>query len=110
MNPITLSTLAQVKDTIGRPIMVPSQVVGQPPTIIGYPAIECERMPLMGANAFPNAFGNFMRGYIIVDRIGIRVRRDPFSNKPYVGFYTTRRTRGQVMNSECIKLIKCAVS
>jgi HK97 family phage major capsid protein len=110
MHPTTLAVLAQVKDTVGRPIMVPSLIVGQPPTIMGYPVVECEHMPLIGANAFPIAFGNFSRGYIIVDRMNIRVLQDPFSNKPYVGFYTTKRVGGQVMNSECIKLVKCSVS
>jgi hypothetical protein len=53
------------------------------------------------ASALAVAFGNFKRGYIIVDRVGTRVIRDPFSNKPYVGFYTTKRLGGAVLNSEC---------
>jgi HK97 family phage major capsid protein len=110
MHPTTLGTLAQVKDTIGRPIMVPSQVLGQPPTILGYPAVECEHFPALGANALAVAFANLRRGYLIVDRIGTRVLQDPFSNKPYISFYTTKREGGAIMNYECIKLIKCATS
>lgn len=52
------------------------------------------------------AFGNFKLGYLVVDRIGTRVIRDPFSNKPYVGFYTTKRLGGSVVNSEAIKFLK----
>ena len=56
------------------------------------------------------AFGNFKRGYLIVDRVGTRVIRDPFSNKPYVGFYTTKRLGGAVTNSEAIKFLKFGTS
>jgi len=54
------------------------------------------------------AFGNFKRGYLIADRIGSRVLRDPFSNKPYVGFYITKRVGGALLNSEAIKVLKFA--
>ena len=63
-------------------------------------------MPDVGANAFPLAFGDFRRGYLIVDRMGIRVLRDPYSAKPYVEFYTTKRVGGGVQNFEAIKLLK----
>ncbi len=80
-----LSLLAQTKDTIGRPIMVPSRrSLGQPPTFFGYPAMEMEHMPLMGAGSLPDHVrATSRRGFLIVDRIGIRVLQDPFSNKPY---------------------------
>ena len=64
----------------------------------------------VGANAFPVAFGDFQRGYLIVDRMGVRVLRDPFTNKPYVHFYTTKRVGGGVQNFEAIKLLKVATS
>ena len=57
-------------------------------------------------SALAIAFGNFKRGYLIVDRVGTRVIRDPFSNKPYIGFYTTKREGGAVTNSEAIKFLK----
>ncbi len=56
------------------------------------------------------AFGDFKRGYLILDRMGVRVLRDDLTNKPYVQFYTTKRVGGGVQNFEAIKLLKCAVS
>lgn len=80
----------------------------QPATLLGYPIVDDDNMPDVGANAFPVAFGDFRRGYLIVDRFGIRVLRDPFTNKPYVHFYTTKRVGGGVQNFEAIKLLKCS--
>jgi len=65
-------------------------------------------MPDVGAGKFPLAFGDFRRGYIIVDRRGTTVLRDPYTAKPYVKFYTTRRVGGGVQNYEAIKLFKCS--
>jgi HK97 family phage major capsid protein len=67
-------------------------------------------MPDVGDGEFPVAFGDFRRGYTIVDRIGVRVIRDPYSAKPYVAFYTTKRVGGAVENFDAIKLIKTAAS
>ena len=64
----------------------------------------------MASNSYSNAFGNFKRGYTIVDRMGMRMLRDPYTNKPYVGFYTTKRVGGAVVNSEAIKLVKFSVA
>ncbi len=86
----------------------PSVQVGQPATLLGYPVADDDNMSDVGANAFPIAFGNFSRGYLIVDRMGIRVLRDPFTNKPYVHFYTTKRVGGGVQNFQAIKLLKCS--
>ena len=83
---------------------------GQPASLLGYPVTEAEDMPDMAANAFAIAFGDFRRGYLIADRQGIRVLRDPFSAKPYVLFYTTKRVGGGVQNFEAIKLMKFDVS
>jgi HK97 family phage major capsid protein len=110
MHPTTLAFLAKVKDQQGRFIVVPNLEAGQPQTLLGYEVVECEHMPLIGTNAFPVMFANLKRGYIVVDRPGVGVLRDPFTNKPYVGFYSTARVGGQVVNSEAIKLVKCAVS
>lgn len=77
-------------------------------TIFGYPALEVEGMPDIGANSLSIAFGDFRRGYTIVDRIGVRVLRDPYTAKPYVLFYTTKRVGGGVSNFEAIKLLKFA--
>lgn len=80
----------------------------QPATFLGYPIIDDDNMSNVGANAFPVAFGDFRRGYLIVDRTGIRVLRDPYTSKPYVLFYTTKRVGGGVQNFEAIKLLKCS--
>lgn len=78
--------------------------------LTGYPVTEAEDMPAKAANSLSVAFGNFRRGYTVVDRVGMRMLRDPYSNKPYVGFYTTKRVGGMVVNSEAIKLVKFAVA
>ena len=60
-------------------------------------------MPDIAAGAKPILFGDFMQTYLIIDRIGIRVLRDPYTNKPYVMFYTTKRVGGGVANPEAMK-------
>jgi HK97 family phage major capsid protein len=67
-------------------------------------------MPDIGANAFAIAFGDFRHGYLIVDRVGVRVLRDPYSAKPYVLFYTTKRVGGGVQDFDAIKLLKFGTS
>jgi HK97 family phage major capsid protein len=71
---------------------------------------EIEAMPDVAANAMAIAFGDFEKGYLIVDRAGVRVLRDPYSAKPHVLFYTTKRVGGGVQNFDAIKLLKFAVS
>ena len=63
-------------------------------------------MPAPATDALSIAYGDFREGYMIVDRIGIRVLRDPYTNKPFVHFYTTKRTGGAVTNFDCIKILK----
>lgn len=101
--------LKTIGDTEGY-LWQPSVQAGQPPTLLGYPLLDDDNMSDVGSNAFPIAFGDFSRGYLIVDRQGIRVLRDPFTNKPYVHFYTTKRVGGGVQNFQAIKLLKCAAS
>lgn len=67
-------------------------------------------MPDVAANSMAVAFGDFEKGYLIVDRAGVRVLRDPYSAKPHVLFYTTKRVGGGVQNFDAIKLLKFAVS
>jgi HK97 family phage major capsid protein len=106
MNKSVLFTIAAFKDYQGRYVFTPTAAPGVPDTVLGYPVTEAEDMTNLSANSYSVAFGNFKRGYLIVDRVGTRVIRDPFSNKPYVGFYTTKRLGGAVVNSEAIKLLK----
>jgi HK97 family phage major capsid protein len=110
MNRKTESTVRKFKDTTGNYIWQPSASAGQPATLFGYPVTEVEDMPDIASNATAIAFGDFARGYLVVDRIGVRVLRDPYSAKPYVLFYTTKRVGGGVQNFEAIKLMKFAAS
>lgn len=110
MNKATLFTVAAFKDSTGRYIFNPITSPEVPATILGFPVTEAEDMPTIAANSLSVAFGNFKRGYQIVDRVGTRVIRDPFSNKPYIGFYTVKRVGGAVINSEAIKAVKFSVS
>ena len=84
----------------------PGLGVGIPETILGYPVSRMEDMPALGADSLSLAFGDFPAAYQIVDRVGIRVLRDPFTAKPFVKFYTTKRTGGGVVNFEAYKLLK----
>lgn len=75
-------------------------------SLLGKPVYLAADMPAIGSNALSVAYGDFKRGYVIVDRIGIRVLRDPFTSKPNVLFYTTKRVGGAVRNFQAIKLQK----
>jgi len=110
MNRKTESAVRKFKDSTGNYIWQPGTSAGQPATLFGYPVTEVEDMPDIAANAYAIAFGDFARGYLVVDRVGIRVLRDPYSAKPYVLFYTTKRVGGGVQNFEAIKLMKFAAS
>jgi len=109
MNRATQSAVRKFKDVDGNYLWQPSYQPGQMPTLLGYPVAESEDMPDIAANSFSIAFGDFSRGYLIVDRVGIRVLRDPYSAKPYVLFYTTKRVGGGVADFDAIKLLKFGV-
>jgi HK97 family phage major capsid protein len=109
MNRRTLAAVRKLKDASNNYIWSPSES-GAGSTIFGYPVTEIEDMPNIGADAYAIAFGDFQRGYLIVDRAGVRVLRDPFTAKPYVLFYVTKRVGGGVQNFDAIKLLKFAVS
>lgn len=106
MSDATMTTVRKFKDNDGKFIWAPPSAAVELPTILGKPVMTDDNMDAVGAGNFPIAFGNFKRGYLIVDRFGIRVLRDPFTNKPYVHFYTTKRVGGGVQNFEAIKLLK----
>ena len=110
MNRKTESAVRKFKDANGNYIWQPGAAAGQPATIFGYPVTEVEDMPDIASNAYAIAFGDFARGYLVVDRVGVRVLRDPYSAKPYVLFYTTKRVGGGVQNFEAIKLMKFSAS
>lgn len=87
-------------------IWQPGLQVGMPDKLLGYPIVNAQDMPALAASSLSMAFGDFMEGYQIVDRLGMRTLRDPFTAKPYVVFYTIKRTGGGVVNFEAIKFIK----
>lgn len=84
----------------------PGLQAGKPATLIGYPITMAEDMPALATNSLSMALGNFKLGYQIVDRFGVRILRDPFTAKPYVKFYTTKRTGGAVVHFEAIKFLR----
>ncbi|MCU0729273.1 MAG: phage major capsid protein [Sphingopyxis sp.] len=102
----TLARIRKMKTSDGAFIWSPGLAAGQPGTLLGYPVVEAEDMPAVAADSLSIAFGNFKAGYVIADRGETAILRDPFSNKPFVHFYATKRVGGAVVNSEAIKLMK----
>jgi HK97 family phage major capsid protein len=106
MNSTTLASVRKLKTVDGAFVWQPGLVEGQPDRLLGYPVIEAEDMPDVAGGAFPIAFGNFRHGYLIAERSATSVLRDPFTNKPFVHFYATKRIGGKVLDSNAIKLLK----
>lgn len=109
MNRKTQGVVRKLKDGQGNYIWQPSYVAGQPATLAGFPITEVPDMPDVAANALPIMFGDFKRGYMVIDRVGIRVLRDPYTNKPYVNFYTTKRVGGGLLDPLSLRAQKVAV-
>jgi HK97 family phage major capsid protein len=110
MNRKTQAAVRKLKDEEGHYLWAPPAGTNTRATLLTYPIIEAEDMPDIAANSYSIAFGDFRRGYLIVDRQGVRVLRDPFSAKPYVLFYTTKRVGGGVQDFDAIKLLKFGTS
>jgi len=106
MNRKTQAQIRKFKDADGNYLWMPPAGAGQSASLMGFPVVEAEDMPDIAADSVSIAFGDFRRGYLVVDRTGVRVLRDPYSAKPYVLFYTTKRVGGGVQNFEAIKLLK----
>jgi HK97 family phage major capsid protein len=106
MNRKTQSAIRKFKDASGGYLWQPPASAGGRATLMTFPVVEAEDMPDIEEDSFSVAFGDFRRGYLIVDRQGVRVLRDPYSAKPYVLFYTTRRVGGGVQDFDAIKLLK----
>lgn len=103
-----ITKIRKFKDGNNLYLWQPSLQVGQPEMLLGFPVTRAEDMPALAADSFSLAFGNFAAGYQIVDRAGVTVLRDNLTSKPYVKFYTRKRTGGGVVNFEAIKLMKFA--
>lgn len=110
MNKATAATVRKFKDADGNYLWQPSLVLGQPATLLGYPVIENEAMADITTNSYPIAFGDFRRGYTIVDLVGLRVTLDEVTAPGYVKWYFRRRVGGKLTDNQAVKVIKCAIS
>ncbi|WP_294236087.1 phage major capsid protein [uncultured Sphingomonas sp.] len=110
MNAATSARIRKMKTGDGQFLWAPGLVAGQPATLLGYPVVEAEEMPDIADGMYAIAFGNFQAGYLITERAETAILRDPYSNKPFVTFYATRRVGGCVSDSDAIKLMKFSAS
>lgn len=110
MNRGTQSEIRKIKDGDGNYIWQPAAQAGEAPSLLGYQVTEVEDMPSIASDSLSIAFGDFRAGYLIVDRLGLRVLRDPYSSKPYVLFYTTKRVGGGIQDFDAFKFMKFGTS
>ncbi len=106
----TQAAIRKLKDADGNYVWQPPATAEQKPSLMGFSVHESEDMPAIATDAPAIAFGDFARGYLVVDRRGVSVLRDPYSAKPYVLFYTTKRVGGGIQDFDAIKLIRFGVS
>ena len=106
MNRTTLQQVRLLKTTTNQYLWQPSMIAGSPDTLLGVPVYMASDMPIAAAASLSVAVGDFQAGYQIVDRQGISILRDPFTEKPFVKFYATARVGGDVVNFDAIKLLK----
>lgn len=106
---MTLFKVRTMKDSQGNYLWRAGIEAGAPSTLLGYGIVENEDMPAVAADSNAVLFGDFARAYTIVDRIGTRVLRDPYTNKPNVGFYTTKRVGGMLTDSQAVKVLTLSV-
>ena len=109
MNRQTAKLTRKLKDTDGSYLWSAGIALGQPATLMGYGVASFEDMPDPAVGSLSLAFGDMRSAYQIVDRQGIRVLRDPYTDKPYIGFYSVKRVGGGVVNAEALKIVKFAV-
>ncbi len=101
-----ITLVRKFKDGQGQYLWQPGLQAGKPAQLIGYPLVMAEDMPAVATGSLSLAMGDFNEGYQIVDRLGVRVLRDPYTDKPYIKFYTIRRVGGAVVQFECIKFVR----
>lgn len=99
----TITAIRKLKDGQGNYLWQPSFVAGAPATINGYGVTEVAGMPDIAAGSTPIVYGDFARGYLIIDRVGMRLLRDPYSAKPYISYYTTKRVGGGLLHPDYLK-------
>jgi HK97 family phage major capsid protein len=101
-----MAAIRKFKDAQGNYLWQPAATADGNASLLSFPVIESEYMPDITTDAHAIAFGDFKRGYLIVDRVGVRMLRDPYSTKPYVLFYTTKRVGGGIQDFDAIKTLK----
>ena len=106
MNSKTAGQVRKIKDADGRFLWSDGLAAGEPARLLGYPVLVAEDMPDIASDSFSIAFGDFAAGYTIAERPDLRILRDPFSAKPNVLFYATKRVGGDVSDFAAIKLLK----
>ena len=107
---LVLAALRKYKDTTNQYLWQPALTAGQPATFMGYGITEAEDMPAVGAGAFSLAFGDFKEGYLIADRVGMRITRDEITTPGFVKFYVRKRVGGKLRNTQAIKLLKISAA
>ncbi len=110
MNSKTAGAVRKMKDADGRFLWSDGLAAGEPARLMGYPVLIAEDMPDIAAGAFAIAYGDFRAGYTVAERPDLRILRDPFSAKPHVLFYATKRIGGDVSDFAAIKLLKFAAA
>ena len=103
-----LASMRKYKDTTNQYLWQPALTAAEPSTFMGFGIVEAEDMPAVAANAFPLAFGDFREGYLIADRVGMRITRDEITTPGFVKFYVRKRVGGKLRNTQAIKLLKIA--
>jgi HK97 family phage major capsid protein len=107
---LVLAALRKYKDTTSQYLWQAGISAGQPSTFMGFPVVEAEDMPAVAANAFSVAFGDFREGYLIADRVGMRITRDEITVPGFVQFYIRKRVGGRIRNSQAIKLLRISTT
>jgi HK97 family phage major capsid protein len=107
---LVLAAMRKYKDSTGQYLWQNAVAAGEPATFMGYGVTEAEDMPAVAANAFSAAFGDFKEGYLIADRVGMRITRDEITTPGFVKFYVRKRVGGKLRNTQAIKLLKIAAA
>jgi HK97 family phage major capsid protein len=110
MNSNTAGAVRKMKDTNGQYLWQPSLQAAQPDMLLGKPIEIWEQLSDIGTNNFPVAFGDFRRGYVLADRVGLRITRDNVTNVGFVRFYVRRREGGIVLNNDAVKWLRTTIA
>jgi HK97 family phage major capsid protein len=109
MHRTTVQAVRLLKEaTTNQYLWQPGMIAGTPDTLLGAPVVLASDMPVVAANSLSVAIADFKRAYLIVDRVGVRMLRDPYTAKPFIRFYATKRVGGEVTNFDAIKLLRTA--